>query len=1134
MDQDSLWNSISRNYKGKEESIFKDLVVEILPILKPGDWRLVEDYSGKGRKFEIDDAYQGKVWADYGLERTEFSLRSLSPSLVMAVNKEVEAIYFFSIHKIAEHTKHYLGQYQERTGTQVFVYDDYCLEIAIMGVEEVMKQFFGPLTFSNSQQNANCEVLINFSKDPQIEYFHGQTIYDSHEEVSVQLYSIFVIDVTLNNDNPVDEISGSISFEGGYDKLQFLILGEMENVVPDKIPFFIGPGGLFYHRFYFKVMRPGTGLSLPNLEVQLNHYDSLVSPQINPSRISVSNILQTPLIGKKITETLSSIRGTMIGATKPNFFLVHGKSGTGKSRLLREIQEVSFTIGALPILIDEEAFSSIDLRKFLRIIFSRVFRLPVIKNDGNGLGESSLKFLQSEDIIYETLYNNEIDLTNRLSACVDALFKGAKNIPIVLLVDNVQNFAEPIIEFLSKVLEKAEEVHFPLNVVSCFNSDILFSGTPPHIYFEKLMLLSEGTTFAVQAFEVSNFSNEDVISYLDHCFHDQKVFKSEIDISEKWPLIVSLFQEKILNRPLFLEQTLLYLSDKNCLKWNYDQLFVTNVNVFLDSLQHLPSQISSLLSRRWGIIEENTSWNMDNFLRLLVYISPLPVSMTKEDPFSNKSIELLLQRGIIKQDFLGNISFFHFQLFIFFKNRYLNLSLSSATQLVSLVHTHGLENTYFFSYFYLLSQISQLEKQIVKKATSIVSNITSYQNFLPEFLQALTLNLTKVNKHISNSRKLKTLKWIGRKLQVFEGAERADEFHKYIYPWARNKKADFLPHGKAYFIYVREYISNSMGLSRTKTCRKLLLELVNEWPEFTFKDDQEKELSLADVKNRLCVVYKNLGERELANIEGKESLKIAEKHSDIVIQIKNYIDLGHVVNRNQDRVPEVIHLWEKAVSLYHKYKDSDSSVSHWRVMVQLYEGLINLMKGNCKLGLELFEDGIRYCEAKVEIGYGIRFRNYFILGNLVCSSYTNNFEFLRSVLDKAIDRCVVNRQYALYWKTLFILAVFHLAEKREGYQYRLTSTLLIALESFQSHSKAKESINDDFFRESAILLRKYSEYISDDDQIRLGKIIRAIGDFHIKNSFKAIMNLQKESLEQALFNHEKELRFKFEKVNFPF
>ncbi|BAU51870.1 ATP-binding protein [Mucilaginibacter gotjawali] len=1025
---------------GKFDGVsFENLINELLPVLglnlagTKRSWDRARDFEDK----------RDKIWAECKIYLDNISIRIISPTLVMAIIDKPNKIYFFSYSRLNDNAIRHLSQFQEAANIPIFVFDDLLLEALILRNAVVVETFFPEYLVSNADAGDMIDIRTGFSKDPDIEYYHEELEDPQHKELS--LNSTFAIDLFIRNLNITAPTKAMVKLEWSADDLAFLLLNKSIRNHENRLDVQLELGSLFFYRYYFKTLKSGVQV-LPRFNFEMN---GQVRPiELNPPRVDVSPVMKMNLIGKQYLELLLEFKTVIQARHQPVFFTIHGESGIGKSRLLKEFTDALFEEEFGIIKFNGEGIDAYRFREFIRSVISKVYKLPIV------LVEDAVP--TANELIYQLLYASEFDINDNIEKIIDILLEGLNRRKFAILIDNLQNFDDTTINFMDGLIARCEGNALRLVIVCCFNTNFLYSETQSFRLFDKLSIKGQTDQSVYRTHEITGFNDADFDLFIDNSI---KPAEDVLDtpFSVKYPQTTSFFKSKVLNRPLFIEQTLRYLEQEEAIERRYDKFFVKSIDRFHDVLNHeFPKDLFGLLSRRWTFFVSRLQSNavslfkqVDQTIKFLCYFNIIKFAHAISYGITPESIRLLETHGFISVDERGALSFQHHQLFLFFKSKINAPTFDDYTQYHAFLISHNLTKNYFFQYFILAEKLQLLTGDTVLEATLKVQGEYVYSDYLIEFVYLLFEKLVQGDFAEQVDKKAVTLFLkLAKIVQVYEGMEQRRLLLKEAINECLVRPERFSDFGMDYCNLFHGYANACITVHKDQEAMTLLERFIaGVYENIAFNKEQDKKYALGKMQNRLCVVYKALGQENESLQYGYSSLNIALAIGNRDLEVRNYIDLANVFGRKLLLKPETIELWEKAAALYH---DHCEELKHQRDMVQLYEAQANLFAGNYQKGLSQLKDGVNYCEAHFSRFFEVKYLLLQIVGTITLTERKElEINHLFTLVHQAKDLAIRYRINRSYWKTLFIEGrLYVLQNTHEFYVENAAECFLQTLDQF--------------------------------------------------------------------------------------
>lgn len=1097
---------------------FEELVQNLLPTIgltlraTKISWDGSRDFEDQGKK----------IWAECKMHKDNISFRILSPTLLMATFKKPSKIYFFSYSKLNNNAFNYLAQFETLNKIPIYVFDNYCLESLILNNDNVVNRFFPKFLKEKSYDPFFLDMRIGFSKDPEIEY-SGDEIEDPRSK-ELYIYSVFCIDVFLRNINIANDLQGKISIKNLLNNDLFLLNKSVRNKKLE-LEIKIKSGCLFFYRFYFKVLRSGN-LRLP--EIIFQNSQTFKKIGLKPNIIKVSSIIKTNLIGENYIRILHRFKLKIQARKQPVFFNIYGESGVGKSRIMQEFSESLFEEEFNILKFDGEDLEICQFRDFIKKVFSKIYKLPLI------IADVDTKFIEKE-FICDLLYRKDFIYTNRIEEIIDYFINGILGQKYALIIDNLQNYDEDTLTFIDCLITRSELMTIRLVIVCCFNTNLIYSETKTFRVFNRLILKGNQQNSIYNNEQISGFENSGFKLYIDNCIKSV-THNQEVGFSIKYPETVNLLQTKVLNRPLFIEQTLLYLEQENAIERLYDKFYVKSIKRFHDVLnQEFPRDLFTLISIRWQIFKakinskEQVS-NIDIAIRFFSNFNMVKYNHAIAFGITSESIAILESSGFIKVDEKEFVSFYHHQFFLFFQTKITYYISDELYSYKVFFEQNNLQNKYFYRYFIILFKLNLLDKNNLQKAIKKIFSGFQYEEFLIEFSNCLFDVLSNQNHlfKIKRDNVLAAFSKIADIIQIFRSMEDSQIFLSDANYHILSNQKIYIKYAFNYFDFIHRYANSCITVHKDVDAILLLKKAIFDQNKTNFSTIKEKNQSLGKIYNRLCVVYKAVGLNKEAIIAGKQSQKLALKLKDKELRIKNYIDIANIYGRQIKSKNKILNLWQKAISLY---KKNPFDLESQRAMIQLYEAQFYILKKKYKLGMELLNDGVRYCEANFEYFFGVKYLLLQVVAQITfnCES-KNDIKNQFELIYKAKDWAVKYQISRTYWKVLFIEGRLYILHNPKSI-FEASECFLQMLDQFlfKLQSSAIEEYNIFIFEYLAYFFRANPSKLSNSFFLKS----QELKSINIKGLISKIMLLQQDEFNTAYDTHEPQLFYNDGKFDFP-
>lgn len=978
------WASFLNEDHSFNGNLFEELVGVLLHEQFSEQWSQTQASWDGGKDFEKDyDGGEGYSWAECKIYGKTISIRTISNTLVMAVNEEnVREILIFSYSRLNSNAVGHLGDFSSATGIKVNVFDDELLELLILRSRVATTKYFKNIEV-NPYQIEPFSVRSFLSNSPHIERVmlnDQEGLHKSRKALfeinSACLFEIFILSnqkLTLTID--FEEILKSKDLLGllNYDHL---------SITRNVISVDLTEGQIESLKLYFAPSRSGN-FKFPSVKIS-NSIDKKTQ-ELGGNSYEVSRVHYPPLIGADRLSILENDFRAKISANQQTIcFTISGKSGVGKTRLLHECKRLLFRENYSVRHIDCHSSSYHDHTNFVRTLLSQVWRLPypVISDEEESLRrfdgpDSGNVYAQLHDILYHNSSEQDFLSKKQLSQLCALLVQGILKQRLAIIIDNVQFLEEPSIHLLQMAYNTLVNAPGQNVLLLSFNQeDLLFSDVALSFYTQ----IKERAARKVESemyYELREFNESQIELFLD------SVLKSddpEYQFTIHYPLLTQLIKNNILPRPLDLWQFILAARDEEVVAIDDGYFFIHNESRFIELIKTIQKNTSVIYDYR--LKKLSSDYKLLELLFLLANIGDVQPRVLNRLHYSEEQILKLIDSGILKHGPNGAIEFYHPSIEKYIVNKLEGFTLfqpsirqSATTQFLQ----SDLSEAFPLASFLLQPDPSSKEVlRIVKLLKDTVSGFPSVR---------IRLAANKVREYLLASSTIAASEYIDMvyPLCMMSAKEGNRNVQLAYLKEFKDQLTDFVPanklQAKQYFGIAREICSAQMASYQAKETIDALNASISEMHTKLnhLSTDVYEELH-ANFLNRQCVCYKNLKKVDEALKVGELAREIAIKCNALGLACLCMVDIGYIYFSEVANRKKILMYWDEAVEFY--YQNKETILEQVPAMKQVI-----LLIESCCLGLRK-----KYSEA---------FKN---IDELVTDCFENGsfFYLMQSKLTKAI------------------------------------------------------------------------------------------------------------------------------------
>lgn len=650
----------------QDGQLFEQLVGELLSLEYPGKtFHKTQATHDGSRDWELQlpliNGQNIDIWFECKYHQESLAAEDVSMTLVMAYVEDAKQIIFFSYSPVNREFAKKMSRFSERSRIPVFIYDDLELEALILrhwnqlNISDYFIKERPPLEKRSPEQlSVYCEVYQNG---------HLISCHKRSDFPVVHFNDILTIRITLFNHNSTDEQIATISLPPNVEN-NFMICNEAFMTSSQKVSVSVSHNSISYYSFHLKMKRFGPSVKLPSITIEWGKERKI----LYPGTVEGQWLAEAPIIGQVFHDIIFS-QSQYMKKNSFTFSQITGRSGIGKSRLIHEIIAQAYILDKKVFYLDNDLKKS-DFFRFVRKLVSHLAGLPELPSSKN------IRFLGTDNDIHEIsaqiLYDNEYLSTLSGKELAAYLFMMMKEKKVWLALDNVQWMDEKSLELLENLLKYVGEPSGS-GIFLAFNQDYLYSGTKADQLSKNILAYSAEYCQYVQSREVSGFTHEDAMNYLQECL----TYKSTSYSDE---LVYTETLEKVIDycgtQPFYLQNMLIYLYQKHVLeRTDETSFYITSITDFWTHVQEVPKTVLALLERRIQLTTEHLAQRgvKQSFLELcqiLSFCSTIPAILCRELFGEFPAKRELAELGILKIDSRGELSFYHQYFEQYFRQMY--------------------------------------------------------------------------------------------------------------------------------------------------------------------------------------------------------------------------------------------------------------------------------------------------------------------------------------------------------------------------------------------------------------------------------------------------------------------------------
>ena len=992
---DLFWKKDENKRDGRQ---FECLVNELLQAMYPNERWLPTSITHDGKKDFYFEGKRGteneiiKKWAECKMYDSNVSIDVLSPTLIMSTLESINEVIFFSYSCLNKNAKKILSAFAREHEKVISIFDDEKLEKLIL--ENRLKINFDiffkktPLFIGEADDLNDLFVQATIFVPRLNQEFSYQEISKKKLRVNEVIYlNVYMEDMNTIQREEHELLQVVVEYDLlRNDTIKYFEPGGASKKSHDSITIFLQAGEMKSLSLPFKITRFKNVVDLP--EIIINFKEKSIP--LNGT-FKGEWLLDTPLIGylpllDKISHKLESASSSLT--------MVFGKSGVGKSRMMKEVQARLALQRKMCIFFSAEQFSK-NSRMFWRKIISKLYSLPIV-NTVNKL-DARITSNSFDGIAMQILYTDSFSIDKNSIAVAKTIVNALAEKKCSLIIDNIHSLDNASLDILRNILMLASDYKY-VNILLTFNEDLMPRQGPSYELYYSIKLFSRDFPEFVQILEITGFTSEQATMYVKHClgFSTDALDARANSYDRSIKKIVNISQ----NNPFFLEQILLYLQEEGVLKQSGEFFYINNNQNLSTSLNNLPNSLNQYFEYRHSLIKSSPNAEAARrVLTVLCFFNELPYDLVEELNLSTDVLEYLCDLGFVYQD--ETVIFRHQLIARYCRKKIYALKVDILNDCRFMIERLNLENEYPAQYFISLAKYKKLSYEVVSRAVKNLLDDKIPQWIVRTYSDELfkQINRVDIQQKLNPGDVLRFYKKFCDVLTKTDSSQTSYEWYCYTYKKIDDLLSFFHQEGRRLFEFLHGYLNLLLTLHKNQELIDIGIKYQDEIERCHFRSDTEKTRAISMLLNRLHVAYGRIEEqkyKESVFLESNsikcinESYNYSKAINDISLMIQNLIDYGNLYYLpphgylNKNALKQAVMYWYDA---YELWRQNTTRVSGWEYGVRYHMALANAMQGN-------------YTEALREIDLvGIYFRRNF------CGAYfISKALMLKSII------------YSLCWK----------------------------------------------------------------------------------------------------------------------
>lgn len=986
----------------KDGKKFEELIKNILDLEYGKNlWKDTGETWDGSRDFEwrTPDSYK---WAECKNYSSNISLNVISNTLVMAMIDFADEILIFSYSKIKEPALKKLIQFADISQKTLKIFADESLEEIILMHMAKLKDVFFPNFPMNAIANGLLSpyVSCNIISDPVTAYTMDMDLgYIPRKPSKINFDSILCLSILIYNPSAKDI---SITIESNWEKSKncFRILNPKEEKL---IRFELAANATVIKKIYFEAIIYKNKLNFPSVVISSSDFHK----EYTFGSTKCSWIGECTLQGSSYKKIKADFQAKVLN---PHFFQginIYGTSGTGKSRLLKECENIALGNGyrVIRFCINEKNNTTNFLQKMITEFICALYDIPNME-----------EYIQTSDSdtlndIYKmilTLKSHKLEQQYWSTTVIPIVSRKLMQSKCYISFDNLQYYPDQFIIFLNDLIENLllTNQHCKSRMGFSFNTDYIYNQDKcMGLYSYLISNRNRLQNVKLEGFSTDGEARVFLNQLLPNANVDTFYIDKIMDAANKNPFYIKSYLEQLETEGILTQRDDYYVIPS----YKYSE--------FKKKMSHIPENIRETVKIRWEYYlskhEESSSIKILSLLHIFQFINN---ELIEEFALSKLLINELCKYHFLKFTEENEIIYFfehdltekYFSQAYFPLCQYAFISVPSSLMIDNYWYSRLADIVYSRSI-----ELDTCKKLIAKEIPYKIGH--EFYSLLLKYLLAQIHNLDGLKKY------LEILTTICSNTRELYGTEAAITLYKKIVGKVTQNFAEYQADKDwawAMISYCNLLYEHNQYNEAIDNIKNLLLY----WPKENICPDNA--IIYGYLYNRLHVYHRALEfqvtSKSLDWLEKSEELKKIVKLPELMFL--NLIDRGYCNYDCYSSQMTILQYWKDACKIYENNTIITKKPNYYYAKI-----CIQLLSGNRKDALVTIHEGIKVIDTKEEgTYYYTYFKQRYLLCLIACSlleppikntnqimEYFNEVEDLNYILKGRMG-------YSIHWlKSIF-------------------------------------------------------------------------------------------------------------------
>lgn len=650
---DSYWENFKSNgkYNGEE---FENLIEEILTIMYGRRWKRTSKTHDGNRDFFLNMNNE-TLWAECKNYENSISLKTLSPTLVMAQVCDANTVLFFSRSEINHFAKEKIITYGYKTNKKIMFYDGKLLEKCLIQTNHKLPSKYKlppEIIFDYKNSDTFLQVSEFFFSALLSKMLVSEDDYMDYRVAKCLHYNEpFSLLITISN-NHIMNCAVEVSFsEDNIDKVYYEYFDK--NISPEsnvirKIT--LKPGESIAVPICLRPIKFKKELYLPKFDVKyISELGQTQEWNSVSTKLACKWVGMTKLQGSHYNLIINKIDDILTNNVEFSALLLTGGSGTGKTRILKEaccsLHKNGYKI--LELNVSEEHSVTNLIKEIIYFLYevpaelvTQVIEERVYGEVYDDLDSKSNLFVRISRMINSL--TDDIELF--MNQYMELLFIELSKKKIAIIIDNMQFAGLDFQKFWENYIDYAvNQCHTNKTILmTSVNLDYMSKESAKFIYTIQNSNIKYYVNEIIDGFKDTN----QAILYLRELMH--------IDNSEYDDLFKQII-ENVSLKPFNLYQMVKYLEESELIKHSKNmQGYILTPEATFKTAWYIPKDINEVLKHRFHFATTHLGKDVIELIMSSCYLfENIDSSIIEILNIDEKALVFLLDHQIISKDEKG-------------------------------------------------------------------------------------------------------------------------------------------------------------------------------------------------------------------------------------------------------------------------------------------------------------------------------------------------------------------------------------------------------------------------------------------------------------------------------------------------